>query len=75
MRSSGPSFRRLLLGLVFSLLSTVKEHRWSSILLDWKRERRSKKESSSSFLEGDGAVAVVVCARTPRPRCFPSGVS
>jgi hypothetical protein len=35
--------------LVFSLFSaTVREHRWSSIRLDWKRDNKSKKDSSSS---------------------------
>lgn len=38
---------RLLFGtrLVFS--ATVREHRWSSIRLDWKRDSKSKKDSSS----------------------------
>jgi len=35
--------------LVFSLFSViVREHRWSSIRLDWKRDNKSKKDSSSS---------------------------
>jgi hypothetical protein len=34
--------------LVFSLFSvTVREHRWSSIRLDWKRDTKSKNDSSS----------------------------
>jgi hypothetical protein len=34
---------------VFSLFSViVREHRWSSIRLDWKRDNKSKKDSSSS---------------------------
>ena len=35
--------------LVFSLFSViVREQRWSSIRLDWKRDNKSKKDSSSS---------------------------
>nr|CAH7742106.1 unnamed protein product [Callosobruchus chinensis] len=56
--------------LVFSLLSKLREHRWSSILFDWNRDRRSKKESSSSFLFG----VVGFAGGNERGGRFPSGV-
>lgn len=76
IKSSGPSFLGRFTTLVFSLLSTVKEQRWSSIRFDWNRDSRSKKLSSSLCLSGVATGPTSgFCTNVTPWRCLPSGVN